>query len=152
MPDKKLPVVSGRVPLSQVEEKPSYQSETACCDAEKTLTKLYGDQQKARERCLKVCGRIKKIDEEDSGLEVKVFKALSDTTRLKILKLLMGGEMCICEIMMALKKPQSSVSHNLSLLEDAGLIKERKNGRWCHYRLSDGAVIEMIRLATLFKK
>ncbi len=152
MPDKELPVIFGRISLSQVEEMPSYQSETACCDAERILAKLYGDQQKARERCLQVCGRIKKIDEEDSGLEVKVFKALSDTTRLKILKLLMGGEMCICEIMLALKKPQSSISHNLSLLEDAGLIKERKNGRWCHYRLSDGAVIEMIRLATLFKK
>ncbi len=152
MPDKELPVIFGRISLSQVEEMPSYQSETACCNAERILAKLYGDQQKARERCLQVCGRIKKIDEEDSGLEVKVFKALSDTTRLKILKLLMGGEMCICEIMLALKKPQSSISHNLSLLEDAGLIKERKNGRWCHYRLSDGAVIEMIRLATLFKK
>jgi DNA-binding transcriptional ArsR family regulator len=152
MPDKELPVIFGRISLSQVEEMPSYQSETACCDAERILAKLYGDQQKARERCLQVCGRIKKIDEEDSGLEVKVFKALSDTTRLKILKLLMGGEMCICEIMLALKKPQSSISHNLSLLEDAGLIKERKNGRWCHYRLSDGAVIEMIRLATLFKR
>jgi ArsR family transcriptional regulator len=152
MPDKELPVISGKISLPQVEETPSYQSETACCDTEKTLTKLYGDQQKAKERCLQVCGRVKKIDEEDSGLEVKVFKALSDTTRLKLLKLLMGGEMCICEIMLALKKPQSSVSHNLSVLEDVGLIKERKNGRWCHYRLSDGAVIEMIRLATLFKR
>jgi DNA-binding transcriptional ArsR family regulator len=152
MPDKELPVISGRVSLLQVEETPSYQGEIACCDAEKTLTKLYGDQQKARERCLQVCGQVKKIEEEDSGLEIKVFKALSDTTRLRILKLLIGGEMCICEIMLALKKPQSSISHNLSILEDAGLIKERKNGRWCHYRLSDGAVIEMIRLATLFKK
>jgi DNA-binding transcriptional ArsR family regulator len=152
MPDKELPVISGKISLPQVEEPPSYQGKTACCNAEKTLTKLYGDQQKAKERCLQVCGLVKTIDEEDSGLEVRVFKALSDTTRLKILKLLMGGEMCICEIMLALKKPQSSVSHNLSVLEDAGLIKERKNGRWCHYRISDGAVIEMIRLATLFKR
>jgi ArsR family transcriptional regulator len=56
------------------------------------------------------------------------------------------------EIMLALKKPQSSISHNLSILEDAGLVKERKSGKWCHYRLSDGAVIDMMNLAKLPKR
>jgi DNA-binding transcriptional ArsR family regulator len=84
--------------------------------------------------------------------EVRVFKAIADPTRLKILKLLTGGELCICDIMIALKKPQSSVSHNLSIREDAGLIKERKSGKWCYYRLSDGAAIEMINLAKLMKE
>ncbi len=123
----------------------------ACCDAERSLMRLLGDEEKAKERCLRVCELVKGIDEEESNREVKVFKAASDLTRLKILKLLMGGELGICEIMIALKKPQPSISHNLSILEDAGLIKERKSGKWCHYRLSDGAVVEMINLAKLIK-
>ena len=124
----------------------------ACCEAEKSLMRLIGDQDKARERCLRVCNLLDKIDEEESNHEVKVFKAVADPTRLKILKLLFGGELCICDIMIALKKPQSSISRNLAILEDAGLIKERKDGKWCHYRLSDGAVIEMINLANLIKE
>ena len=113
--------------------------------------RLMGDQDKARERCLRVCNLMDKISEDESNHEVKVFKAVADHTRLKILKLLFGGELCICDIMIALKKPQSSISRNLAMLEDAGLIKERKDGKWCHYRLSDGAVIEMINLVNLIK-
>jgi ArsR family transcriptional regulator len=123
-----------------------------CCEAEKTLARLYGDSKKARERCLKVCAQAKLIEEDELAPEIKVFKAVADNTRLRILKLLTEGELCVCEIKLALKKPQSSISHNLSILEDAGLIKERKDGKWCHYRISDGAVIEMINLARLLKK
>jgi ArsR family transcriptional regulator len=54
--------------------------------------------------------------------------------------------------MLALKKPQSSISHNLSILEDAGLIKERKEGKWCLYRISDGTVMDIVNLARLFKR
>lgn len=114
--------------------------------------RLIGDQEKAKERCLRICNLMDKIDDDELNNEVKVFKAVADPSRLKILKLLTGGELCICDIMIALKKPQSSISHNLSILEDAGLIKERKSGKWCHYRLSDGAVIEMINLAKLMKE
>ncbi len=124
----------------------------ACCEAEKSLMRLIGDQEKTRERCLRICNLMDKIDEEELNNEIKIFKAVADPTRLKILKLLTGGELCICDIMIALKKPQSSISHNLSILEDAGLIKERKSGKWCHYRLSDGAIIEMINLANLMNK
>jgi DNA-binding transcriptional ArsR family regulator len=127
-------------------------SHSACCEAEKSLLRLLGDEEKARERCLRICEVVDHIDEDELNAEVKVFKAIADPTRLKILKLLTGGELCICDIMIALKKPQSSVSHNLSMLEDAGLIKERKSGKWCHYRLSDGAAIEMINLAKLMKE
>jgi DNA-binding transcriptional ArsR family regulator len=54
--------------------------------------------------------------------------------------------------MLALNKPQSSISHNLSILEDAGLIKERKEGKWCLYRISDGTVMDMVNQARLFKR
>jgi len=127
-------------------------SDSACCEAEKTLARLYGDGSIAKERCLQVCSQVKKIDEEELAAEMKVFKAAADATRLKILKLLSGGELCICEIMLALKRPQSSVSHNLSILEDAGLVKERKEGKWCRYRISDGAVTDMLNLAGRLKR
>ena len=124
----------------------------SCCEAEKSLMRLLGDQDRARERCLRVCNLMNRIDEKESNHEVKVFKAVADPTRLKILKILVGGELCICDIMIALKKPQPSISRNLAILEDAGLIKERKDGKWCHYRLSDGAVMEMVNLANLIKE
>jgi len=152
--DKELPMIhSKRLPITPLgKEKESCRENSACCEAEKTLAKLYGDHSIARERCLHVCTQAKKIDEEDLTSEIKVFKAVADTTRLKILKLLTAGELCICEIMLALKKPQSSISHNLSILEDAGLIKERKEGKWCLYRISDGTVMDMVNLARQLKR
>ena len=152
--DKELPMIlSKRLPVPLPgEEKESCRDNSTCCEAEKTLAKLYGDHSIARERCLHVCTQAKKIDEEDLTAEIKVFKAVADATRLSILKLLTAGELCICEIMLALKKPQSSISHNLSILEDAGLIKERKEGKWCLYRISDGTVMDMINLARLLKR
>jgi ArsR family transcriptional regulator len=124
---------------------------SACCSAENTLFRLYGDRSIAKERCFQICTQAKKIDEEELTAEIKVFKAVADVTRLKILKLLSGGELCICEIMLALKRPQSSISHNLSMLEDAGLIKERKEGKWCLYSISNEAVVDMVSLAGRFK-
>ena len=147
MLDKELPMIS-----CKRREKESCCDNNACCEAENTLVRLYGERSIARERCLQVCAQAKKIEELDFTAEMKVFKAVADATRLKILKLLSGGELCICEIMLALKRPQSSISHNLSLLEDAGLVKERKEGKWCRYRISDEAVTDLLNLAGRFKR
>jgi ArsR family transcriptional regulator len=144
MLDRELPVISGKILPG---EKRESCQDNICCEAEKTLIRLYGDRGKARKRCLLVCNQVKRIDEEETDREIKVFKAAADETRLRILKLLAGGELCISEIMLALKKPQSSISHNLSILEDAGLVKERKEGKWCRYRISDESVMDMINLA-----
>jgi ArsR family transcriptional regulator len=154
MPNKELPMIScKRLPLSLPgEENESCLDNSACCEAENTLARLFGDRSIARERCLHVCAQVKNIEEDELIAEIKVFKAVADATRLKILRLLTGGELCACEIMLALKRPQSSISHNLSLLEDAGLVKERKEGKWCRYRISDEAVIDMISLAGQFKR
>jgi DNA-binding transcriptional ArsR family regulator len=152
MLDKKLPMIScKRMPLPRQGEE-SFRDNSACCEAEKTLAKLYGDRSIARERCLQVCTQVKNLDEDELTAEIKVFKAAADSTRLKILKLLSGGELCVCEIMLALKRPQSSISHNLSILEDAGLVKERKEGKWCRYRISEGAVVDMVSLAGRLKR
>ncbi len=68
---------------------------------------------------------------------VAVFKALSDETRLRIIKLLEQGELCVCDITAALDMVQPKVSFHLSTLKEAGLIKDRKQGKWTHYSLND---------------
>ena len=66
---------------------------------------------------------------------VKVFKALSDETRLRILNLLMVRECCVCEVMQALDISQTRASRNLSVLYDAGFLKLRKDGLWSLYSI-----------------
>src|SRR5438876_10190284 len=65
-----------------------------------------------------------------------LFKALADATRLRILALLVGGEICVCEIHGALKLPQPTVSRHLAYLRKAGLVETRRDGLWVHYRLA----------------
>jgi len=68
---------------------------------------------------------------------VTIFKALSDETRLRIIKLLEQGELCVCDITAALDMVQPKVSFHLSALKEAGLIKDRKQGKWIHYSLNE---------------
>jgi ArsR family transcriptional regulator len=68
---------------------------------------------------------------------VTIFKALSDETRLRIIKLLEDGELCVCDITAALDMVQPKVSFHLSTLKEAGLIKDRKSGKWIHYSLNE---------------
>lgn len=71
----------------------------------------------------------------------RVMKTVADPTRLRILKLLEGGEMCVCQVIAVLEFNQSTISKHLFLLKMAGLVKERKEGKWVHYSLhgSDGS-------------
>ena len=69
---------------------------------------------------------------------IKVMKAVSDPSRVKILKMLQQKEMCVCEIQFALGTAQSTASKHLKLLEDAGLISYQKDGLWINYKLTDG--------------
>ena len=64
-------------------------------------------------------------------------KAISDPTRVRILKLLEGGELCVCEIMEVLDLVQSTASKHLNILKIAGLVESRKNGTWSYYRLAE---------------
>jgi ArsR family transcriptional regulator len=68
---------------------------------------------------------------------LNVFKALSEETRLRIIKLLEHGELCVCDIVAALDMIQPKVSFHLAVLKDAGLIKDRKQGKWTHYSIAD---------------
>jgi ArsR family transcriptional regulator len=65
-----------------------------------------------------------------------LFKALADTTRLRILGLLLTGEVCVCHIHQTLKIPQSKASRHLAYLRRAGLVATRRDGLWIHYRLN----------------
>lgn len=70
---------------------------------------------------------------------IKVMKAVSDPTRVKILKMLQKKRMCVCEAQFALGLAQSTTSKHLKLLEDAGLITYKKDGLWVNYELTDGS-------------
>ncbi|WP_319524735.1 metalloregulator ArsR/SmtB family transcription factor [uncultured Desulfosarcina sp.] len=69
---------------------------------------------------------------------VRVMKALSDPTRVKILKILERRSMCVCELQTALGAAQSTTSKHLKILEDAGLAASHKDGLWVNYTLADG--------------
>ena len=69
--------------------------------------------------------------------EARLFKSLADETRLKILWLLMGKEeLCVCDIMRTLSITQSKASRHLRYLYHLGLVTDRREGLWIHYRLS----------------
>ena len=82
----------------------------------------------------------KKVNRVDA-LEIKrleqVFFGYADKTRLMILKLLADEELCSCEIMAALDLTEPTTSHHLGILERAGLVASRRDGKWIFYRLAD---------------
>jgi len=65
------------------------------------------------------------------------FKALSEEPRLRILALLLGGELCVCELMAVLQLPQSTISRHLAYLRNTGWVKGRRGGVWMYYRLAE---------------
>ncbi len=71
------------------------------------------------------------------------FKALSDPTRLRILDRLRGGERCVCELTDVLDAGQSLLSFHLKTLKDAGLVTDRREGRWMHYALDARGLAEV---------
>ncbi|HOG16907.1 MAG: HTH-type transcriptional repressor AseR [Syntrophaceae bacterium PtaU1.Bin231] len=67
----------------------------------------------------------------------KLFKSLEDETRLRIMALLLDvDEFCVCDIIAVLRLPQSTVSRHLSILKNAGWLKDRRAGLWIHYSIS----------------
>ena len=76
---------------------------------------------------------------------IELFHALSDETRLEIIEMLQRGERCVCDLTDALDAAQSRLSFHLRVLKDAGIVRDRKDGRWVHYEL-DGEVFEEIEV------
>src|SRR2546428_861259 len=81
----------------------------------------------------------------------QLFKALADATRLRILGLLLAGEVCVCHIHESLRIPQPKASRHLAYLRRAGLVRTRKDGLWVYYGLADSsdAVLTTIRQAVV---
>lgn len=75
----------------------------------------------------------------DLAAASKIFHALSDETRLEIVAMLVPGERCVCELTSALDAAQSRLSFHLKVLKDAGIVLDRRDGRWVHYSLNKPA-------------
>jgi ArsR family transcriptional regulator, arsenate/arsenite/antimonite-responsive transcriptional repressor len=90
----------------------------------------------------------KQLDEMET-----LFKALADATRLRILGLLLAGEVCVCDIHESLKIPQPKASRHLAYLRRAGLVETRREGLWVHYGLASladpvlAAIVQAVRHA-----
>ncbi len=83
----------------------------------------------------------------DLDRAVALFHALSDATRLSILEMLRGGERCVCELQDELDAAQSRLSFHLRVLKDAGLVADRREGRWSYYSIIPEALAEVHDLA-----
>jgi ArsR family transcriptional regulator len=78
----------------------------------------------------------------NSARAARIFHALSDETRLKILERLRQGERCVCELTDALDAAQSRLSFHLKTLKDAGLVTDRREGRWMYYAIDHDVMVE----------
>jgi ArsR family transcriptional regulator, arsenate/arsenite/antimonite-responsive transcriptional repressor len=83
---------------------------------------------------------------------VTIFKALSDETRLRILKLLEQGELCVCDIVAAFDTIQPKISFHLASLKAAGLVKDRKEGKWMHYRIDDSDLFKRLIILSVMER
>jgi ArsR family transcriptional regulator len=80
----------------------------------------------------------------------QLFQAFSDETRLSVLEMLRGGERCVCELQDALDAAQSRLSFHLRVLREAGLVQDRKEGRWSYYALNPEGLEAASKAAAAF--
>ncbi len=94
---------------------------------------------------------IHKYNSEKMKQFIRVMKALSDPSRVRVLKLLQEEQLCVCNIQEFLQLAQSTVSRHMKTLEDAGLVEHERQGTWIIYRLADNheSVYERTMLAHL---
>jgi len=88
-------------------------------------------------------------DEEDLYDLADAFKVFGDTTRIKILYALSASEMCVCDIAALLNMTQSAISHQLRILKQARLVKNRKDGKIVYYSLDDGHIKQIFDLGLI---
>jgi len=81
-----------------------------------------------------------------------IFKALSDETRLKLLKILEKGEICVCDLVSVMDTSQPKISFHLNVLKEAGLIRDRKQGKWVHYSVNDSDIFRRFLLVSVMEK
>jgi len=96
--------------------------------------------------------RAREMDDPTLTAMERVFFGFADKTRLKILKLLAGQELCACEVMAALDLTQPTTSHHLGIMERAGLVAPRREGKWIFFRLADPRVETLLAKGTALVK
>src|SRR4051812_20401098 len=79
----------------------------------------------------------------DTARAAELFHALSDETRLGIIEMLRDGERCVCDLQGDLDAAQSRLSFHLKVLRDAGLVSDRKEGRWSYYTIVPESLLEL---------
>ena len=75
-----------------------------------------------------------------------IFKALGDENRIRVLRLLGGGEKCACRLLEELNITQPTLSHHMKILCDSGLVTSRKEGKWMHYSICRDGVGQLREL------
>jgi ArsR family transcriptional regulator, arsenate/arsenite/antimonite-responsive transcriptional repressor len=88
---------------------------------------------------------------KDVDQTLRLFRALGDETRLRLIDQLRGGEQCVCDLTDELDASQSRLSFHLKTLKDAGLVSDRREGRWVYYALNPEAFAMLDRLVTELK-
>jgi ArsR family transcriptional regulator, arsenate/arsenite/antimonite-responsive transcriptional repressor len=83
----------------------------------------------------------------DLSRAAQLFHALSDETRLGIIDMLRGGERCVCDLQSDLEAAQSRLSFHLRVLREAGVVVDRREGRWSYYSIAPDALAELHDLA-----
>jgi ArsR family transcriptional regulator len=81
----------------------------------------------------------------------QLFHALSDEARLQIIEILLDGEHCVCDLMTHIDAAQSRLSYHLKVLKDAGLVTDRREGRWSYYTLARDAFLETEELLSTLR-
>jgi ArsR family transcriptional regulator len=106
-----------------------------------TLERLYDDPEERVAELLEY-----RPDDDQIENTRQVFQALANDDRLRLMESLRHGERCGCELMVILDAPQSTVATHLRKLRKAGLVKNRKKGKWNYYRIADPAIMEILDL------
>jgi ArsR family transcriptional regulator len=99
--------------------------------------------------CAPVTGGV--LDDATAQQLARVFKALGDPTRVRLLSLIAaadGGQACICDLTGPVGLSQPTVSHHMKLLTDAGLISRQQRGKWAYYQVIDEALTAVARALT----
>ena len=115
---------------------------TAPESARQTLERLYENQEERITSLFDLAG-----DDREVEAQLPVFKALANESRIRILNALRDGELCACELQVVLDAPQSTVASHLRELNDAGIVKKRRQGKWTYYRIGDTAALQLLDIA-----
>ena len=94
---------------------------------------------------------MKTVQRVSHEAAAQLFQALSDPTRLRILELLRHGERCVCDLTEAAEAAQSRLSFHLKVLKDAGLLADRREGRWVYYTIRPEALATLTDLVEVLE-